>query len=254
MIDLGSSRWSELGHAYGTAGNVPGLLARLLSGDGSSVDELFGSLCHQGSIYSASYAAVPHLVDIAARMPRPELRAQILVLVGSVATASDDRSEMPIASDLRDAYQTALPRARDLALATLGERLDRSDAVYLLQAAAGLAGYQSLGRILQGFVAEEFGLECPFCNAELYVWPDGEGLSTAAEDPVTTPMTKRTAIVPGPAPSSPREAEFRWLMQNGGNAALSAIGGRLPYLFGSGTCPACKNGFSVMDEVAASVG
>jgi hypothetical protein len=253
MIDLESSRWSELSHAYGAAGNVPRLLAGMLSGDESSVDELFSSLCHQGSIYTASYAAVPYLVDIAARLLRPDLRTQILVLVGSIATSSDDRSDVPIAPDVRDAYETALPRARDLALATLGERLDPCDAVYLLQAAAGLEGHLSLGRILQGFVAEEFGLKCPFCNSELYVWPDGEGLSTAAEDPVTTPMTVRTAIIPGPAPNSPREAEFRWLMEKGGKAALSAIGGRLPYLNGSGTCPACKSEFSVMDELAAAV-
>jgi uncharacterized protein YbaR (Trm112 family) len=253
MIDLESSRWSELSHAYGAAGNVPRLIAGLLSGDESTVDELFSSLCHQGSIYTASYAAVPHLVDIAGRLRRPDLRTHILVLIGSIAASSDDRSDAPIAPDVRAAYETALPRARDLALETLGWRLDPEEAVYLLQAAAGLEGHLSLGRILQGFVAEEFVLKCPSCNSELYVWTDGEALSTAAEDPVTNPMTVRTAIAPGPAPNSRLDVEFRWLIQNGGKAALSAIGGRLPYLYGSGTCPACKSEFSVRDELAASV-
>ncbi|WP_053670616.1 hypothetical protein [Streptomyces sp. NRRL B-1140] len=58
--------WSRLRHAYGTAEDVPGLL------DGASADpqssdwdELWSRLCHQGTVYSASYAALPALTRMA---------------------------------------------------------------------------------------------------------------------------------------------------------------------------------------------
>jgi len=68
MLSLNSPEWSDLKHAYGSAHDIPDLLRRLR--DFPAHDEytaepyysLWSSLCHQGAIYSASFAAVPHLV------------------------------------------------------------------------------------------------------------------------------------------------------------------------------------------------
>jgi hypothetical protein len=78
MLELESPQWSKLTHAYGPAANIPSLL-RLVAenpkGKASYTEEpwftLWSSLCHQGSIYTASYAAVPHLVGIASRTSGP---------------------------------------------------------------------------------------------------------------------------------------------------------------------------------------
>lgn len=71
MLSLNDPDWRELEHAYGQAGNVPDLLRQLEHSpepQGSYRDEpwfsLWSSLCHQGDVYSASYAAVPHVVRI----------------------------------------------------------------------------------------------------------------------------------------------------------------------------------------------
>ena len=61
--------WLNLEHAYGEAGDIPGLLDALKSypdcDDYKSEPffSLWSSLCHQGDVYSASYAAVPYIVD-----------------------------------------------------------------------------------------------------------------------------------------------------------------------------------------------
>ncbi len=53
--------WRELHHAYGPADNVPGLIRKLTAGSDAdrqrAVDDLFGSLVHQGTVYEASAAA-----------------------------------------------------------------------------------------------------------------------------------------------------------------------------------------------------
>jgi|SRR6185369_991830 len=65
------AQWKDLGHAYGSASDIPELLLRaetdLRGGheQDSTWFSLWSALCHQGDIYSASYAAVPHLVRLA---------------------------------------------------------------------------------------------------------------------------------------------------------------------------------------------
>jgi hypothetical protein len=67
-------RWSNLQHAYGSASDVPGLLRRLeVLPASSGTDEpwfsLWSSLAHQGDVYSASFAAVPHVVRALSTAP-----------------------------------------------------------------------------------------------------------------------------------------------------------------------------------------
>jgi hypothetical protein len=249
MLQLDSSRWSELHHAYGSAEDVPGMLARLTSSDREALSDLFGSIAHQGSVYSASIAATPHLVEIAGEVDDPNLAAEILALVGTIAVGDAPGLVQSAAEDVRVAYQSCLPKALQAARATLLEPLDPVVAVYLLQAAAALNGFSTLGTVLVGFIDKEFCIECPACERELFVWPTEDGFTTAAEDPVFEPKTARAPMHPGPTVGSPHEAEFRWLNYVGGPAALSLIGSSLPYLFGSGTCPACKRSFVLRDEL-----
>jgi hypothetical protein len=77
MLLLDDPRWRELTHAYGSAADVPALLRQLAeSPDQRGPNEepwfnLWSSLCHQGDVYGASYAAIPHVVRIALSTPRP---------------------------------------------------------------------------------------------------------------------------------------------------------------------------------------
>ena len=74
MISLDSTRWSELEHAYGNASDIPELLRQLSSlppsvGEKEPWYSLWSALAHQGDVYSASFAAVPHVVAALASAP-----------------------------------------------------------------------------------------------------------------------------------------------------------------------------------------
>ncbi len=75
MISLEAPEWRQLDHAYGSAENIPALLRRLAEypdeRDYKSEPwfSLWSALCHQNDVYSASYAAVPHIVHLAQLHP-----------------------------------------------------------------------------------------------------------------------------------------------------------------------------------------
>lgn len=74
MIELGDPRWEKLSHAYGSAADIPELLRQLAGATGPKIRydsepwfTLWSSLCHQGDVYDASYAALPHLTVVYVR-------------------------------------------------------------------------------------------------------------------------------------------------------------------------------------------
>jgi hypothetical protein len=74
MLSLDSPRWATLQHAYGDASDIPELLRQLTDFPPSDGDKepwftLWSSLAHQGDVYSASFAAVPHVVAAIATNP-----------------------------------------------------------------------------------------------------------------------------------------------------------------------------------------
>lgn len=83
-LDLRSAAWASLTNGYGGAEKIPALLQDLRRGDAEALDDLYGHICHQGSIYPASVAAFPHLVSMAATVTSPDLRAGVLSLAASI--------------------------------------------------------------------------------------------------------------------------------------------------------------------------
>lgn len=76
--------WAALGHAYGSAEDVPGQLRAVCGPDEETRDSAFGDLFntifHQGSRFSASPYAVPFLARIAVAGPAGA-RADALMLL-----------------------------------------------------------------------------------------------------------------------------------------------------------------------------
>ncbi len=65
---LDDIRWAELGHAYGSAGDVPDTIRALASPHAAerrrALEWLWRSLCHQTTIYVATLYAVPFLLEL----------------------------------------------------------------------------------------------------------------------------------------------------------------------------------------------
>ncbi len=88
LAGLHDVEWGALEHAYGSAGGVPFQLEALSAADpadrATALDNLESSIHHQGSVYSASVAAVPFLIALAGHAGL-EGRAGILQLLAGIA-------------------------------------------------------------------------------------------------------------------------------------------------------------------------
>ena len=114
MIEINEIEWDDLKDAYGTATDIPNLLQRVIADKASKHDlqsgpwfELWSRLCHQGTIYSASYAAVPIIVEAAVEA-KGAIAMDFFLLPASIELSRDENgSSVPenIQNDYRDAIK-----------------------------------------------------------------------------------------------------------------------------------------------------
>ena len=130
VLDLDSPRWLELRHAYGNAGDIPALLRALAARpDAEGPNEepwftLWSALAHQDDVYSASFAAVPHVVRILA--DAPALGGSDLLHFPAWVEVCRLKKTAPVPTDLMDSYSAAIGALPALAARSLEGRRDES--------------------------------------------------------------------------------------------------------------------------------
>src|SRR3954470_20909817 len=121
--------WNALQHAYGTAADIPRLLARARSAPPPTDYRsepwftLWSSLYHQDDIYSASYAAVPELVAIADEC-RGRIAVEALFLTASIELRRNEPGAPDMAPSTLARYERALLAGRRLTTDLVGTSPD----------------------------------------------------------------------------------------------------------------------------------
>ncbi|WP_205662198.1 hypothetical protein [Alteromonas flava] len=117
---MNTINWDELEHAYGVASDVPDLLAELAnystseSYDDEPFFSLWSSLCHQGDIYTASYAAVPILISLIKKSPSPvDYNFYLLPIYIHISYLKGKAPSIP--DNLKKSYHEAINILPDLA-------------------------------------------------------------------------------------------------------------------------------------------
>jgi hypothetical protein len=149
MLALDSPAWSQLSHAWGEASDIPDLLRQL--DDLPPYEDyrtepyfsLWSTLCHQGDVYTASCAAVPHLVEVWKRHPTRAPWSVIgLASAIEVARATGRGPEVP--SALAQGYFAALAAVPALAALAAAEPWDELRCRVITSAIAAAKGQPRL--------------------------------------------------------------------------------------------------------------
>ena len=170
--------WITLKHAYGSAEEIPLLLDQLSANAEDDVwNELWSCLCHQGTVYSASFAALPALTEYAESCC-PWDRVPALLLAGAILASDDVQGSR---DDLVRPHKKVLEQLRALCGESLAQAgIEQSTFIYLLEAMCSLEGNALWGRRLNHFAGGEFPASCPGYTGELFIAIGQYGFLTAA--------------------------------------------------------------------------
>jgi len=161
-LPLDSARWDQLQHAYGDASDIPELLRQLETVPASKGEyepwfSLWSALAHQNDVYTASFAAVPHVVRALATSPLTADASYFQFPV--VVEAWRQENKVAIPEDLQVMYFAALGALPDL-VAKASKREWSGD--FLVCALSALAAAKGFGKVATAVmemtpeVAEEF--------------------------------------------------------------------------------------------------
>jgi len=245
-LPLDEPRWAGLRDTYGPADAIPALLRALERGDdrvhGDEVWEpIWTALYHQGSVYSASYAAAAHVAAIGATRPISE-QPPFWHFVGAIAGARDPA---PVEFDLEAAYHLAVEVARAGIPACLAAGCSDETATGLAMSFAELQGERAIAVAINGLINEELSSECGGCGAGLLVTTSRVPFEVHAQEPERQPAAPGHRVRPRP----PRAAlaELAALARTSGHAALAD---HLIALDATVSCPACGVEHSLVDDFA----
>ena len=151
MLPLDSPQWSALRDAYGSAADIPELLRTVASdvastGAGTPWPDLWSALCHQGDVYSASFAAIPHLVDALAVDPA-HASFEFFLLPAAVEVARHRRN-VSVPNHLQAAYLDSLKRLSLLAAQVLPRAWDNTMCRSVLAAISAAKGHIGTAQLL----------------------------------------------------------------------------------------------------------
>ena len=166
MLELRSPQWKKLKQAYGSAEGIPELLTQLETARPSVNYQsepwysLWSSLCHQGDVYTASYAAIPHIITLALKRPVPE-RFDFILMSAKIEAMRHKKKSPPLPRDLETAYEEAVRSGYSLVKTSLDHDWSEEEYRVLLGALAIFKGRPALGNMLLDFDGD---CMCPNCE------------------------------------------------------------------------------------------
>ncbi len=145
MLALDDERWKLLSHAYGGIGDVPEMIKELQKDFESEKenDLFYGCLCHQNSTYSATFAAVLHVVEVAFQSNlTSKNRADTVIFCGTVhalrnydrryeINSNDQKLIAKLTEEIEDAYLKAIEKTKPLTEELLDEQIEGEYKKYL---------------------------------------------------------------------------------------------------------------------------
>lgn len=233
--------WGLLRDAYGSAESIGSLLDQAES-DGEEVwADLWSRLCHQGTVYTASYAALPRLTELAERWNWATFNLPLFL--AAYILASTDGPDSP--SAVRAKYPETVAVLHGLAQRLPQGAVDDTDFVYKVQVLLATESDSVWATNLECLANEELEFPCPSCGDQLVV--------SFEESPATTVVfgdTSRVARALVPAnPDTLTGAEAR-----AHTLAIACdrpkVTDQLLELFGTFSCPQCD----YSSTIAAALG
>ncbi|MBF9069090.1 hypothetical protein [Streptacidiphilus fuscans] len=239
------TEWATLSDACGPAEHVPVLLERFAGDPSGVLSELMDHLCPQlDTAFSASFAALPRLAEIAASC-RPDDLPSVLEAAGAIASCAPGLSEVGGPLDVFSAPLAVLHQLTD---ECLSRTTAVDDYVVLLQSLLSFEGVEVWDRCLEGLATGEYEVDCPYCGVNLCVVIEADDCFCCSDDYASGDVLRSPLR---PAAEGDLEDLPRRLHDRATADGQTDLARGVPYLFGRATCTDCSTEFTVADRVKA---
>jgi hypothetical protein len=169
MLDLSSKSWNDLCTAYGSALDVPDLLRQLQTAPPQEDYQsepwfsLWSALCHQGDVYTATYAAIPHIVAIS-KTGGHKVQLDCLSFVGYAEACRHHKRAPALPPNLKADYEAALRDSPELFVGALKQEWGEEETKVLLGGLASVRGHPRLG---EAIIELDSSFQCLECGCDL---------------------------------------------------------------------------------------
>lgn len=254
MIVGMSTDWSDVEHAYGVATDLPQLFEEV--GDPelapNAWHELWSRLCHQGTVYPASFAALPVLADIATgRLPGDQRSAS--ALAGHIVNGE---RQLHRRGYCRERFPTTIGELHRITLRYLTEEPFEGNGLDYLYPLEALLAFEGVPVWSECLLPDLHDVICPSCSEcleiDLY---QSSGFGTRYRDPHASVRKLNfkgptlTSVRPAaPADLQPLASRLYRMAVKAGQAGAAE---QLTHLFGRTTCPNCEADLSVPEQIEA---
>ena len=155
MLEMKDERWSGLQGGYRISFDVRPLLRELSTGedDAGTWTALWNELHHQGDVGEASYAAVPHLVNIYRQ--RGVLDWNIYAIVAIIELARNEGTNPDVPDWLKTSYFNAIEELAGTGSVEILQADDSETVRAILSILAIAKGLRSFGRFLVSYSEDE---------------------------------------------------------------------------------------------------
>jgi DNA-directed RNA polymerase subunit RPC12/RpoP len=242
-------------HAYGPAVDVPQLFEQVADPERArdAWHELWSCLCHQGTVYPASFAALPVLAEIAADHRQYNCQ-QAIALASRIVVGEEQLHE---AGYVRAHYPDEISALHRVTQQALTEQpFDGSGYDYLNPLEALLA-FEGIAVWSDALLPDLRDVRCPSCShrvaIDFYLRPPGaRPVNARSRVRRLNPKESTATDVHPTAPADLPPLAAR-LYRLAIEAEQFVAAEHLTYLFGRATCPDCGNEFSVPEQIEAFV-
>jgi hypothetical protein len=155
VLSFTDPSWCLFKANYTDGSHVATLLQQAESGEpiDSWYEDLFQELCHQYTVSESAYPAAPHLLRIA--VSRPEIRRDMLVLLGSCHAFSTLPTTESMSKDVLEGWRSSARQAVPVIAGMLAEPQETEEELrYLLFALAAVHGHPNLASGIESLDVE----------------------------------------------------------------------------------------------------
>lgn len=266
MLERESKRWNDLSGPAGMSGRrVIDAIYALSNeqyiddtvGDKLGFWEIYNQLCHQGTIYMLTYAAIPHLLPaINGKTLIPPIRALFLLADINISYKSTAFAPPEIPEDLKQNFVETLSVAKDIVIQNFSQsNLTANEFIECLMATAGLNNLSNVNLAIDHIFFDQgvYG-RCTHCSAEVEILCNNTPFSIQFMEPhkkfpktaMGRPKGPLTYVTPKHFLESSWNGAIEednaqnWLSHFARVSKQNEFSEKLRYVYGEFMCPACS--------------